>query len=97
VVTYWLNAYYTKKLVGYGVAEQLRDVAPYLGGAVMMGACVHAVQFAVLANGVLQLTLQVLSGAAFFTVFSTALRLSAFLESWEMVRRTLLPHLVAHH
>lgn len=97
VVTYWLNAYYTKKLVGYGVAEQLRDVAPYLGGAVMMGACVHAVQFAVPANNVLQLTLQVLSGVALFTVLSRALRLPAFLESWEMIRLTLLHHLVAHH
>ncbi len=95
VVTYWLNTYYTKKLVDYGISEQLRDVAPYLGGAIMMGACVYAVQFAVPANNVLLLSLQVLSGVACFTFLSTALRLKAFLESWEMIRLTLLPHLRA--
>ncbi|MFC1793544.1 lipopolysaccharide biosynthesis protein [Planctomycetota bacterium] len=97
VCAYWLNAYYTKKLVGYGVAEQLCDVAPYLGGAVMMGACVYAAQFAVPANVMLQLTLQVLSGVVLFTVLSWALRLPAFLESWEMIRLTLLHHLVSHN
>ncbi len=91
LLCYFVNTHYTAVLIKYPIQEQIRDLSPYLGVAGIMGVGVYVLQYAVLANPWLLVTLQVLTGAALLTVLSAALRLSGFIEIWEFSRHELFP------
>jgi len=40
-ICFYLNSYYTGQLIGYSFRYQVRDVGPYLGAALAMGALVY--------------------------------------------------------
>ncbi len=72
----WLDAFVTsmplKKLIGYGFAEQLRDVWKTGVAAIVMGLTVYAMNLLALPLAV-KLTLQVLCGAAVYVLACRAL------------------------
>ena len=63
VLAYFLNTYFTKKLIGYSVWEQLRDLYPCLAASVVMGLVVSLVGSFLPAGNVLQLSFRVVFGA----------------------------------
>ena len=66
-----------KKLVDYGVLEQLRDVMPTLLAALVMGGVIYACSFLPI-NNTLLLILQVILGAAVYYVLCRTFKLDSF-------------------
>lgn len=65
----FINSFPSKKLFGYGFAEQLRDIAPTVALAVLMGAAVMAVELLQLPT-LLTLAVQILLGVAIYAAGS---------------------------
>ncbi|MEN6575339.1 MAG: lipopolysaccharide biosynthesis protein [Phycisphaerales bacterium] len=84
-VSYFLNSYYTGKLLGYSAWEQLQDMAAYLVSAVAVGAGVYALQYVGLPGATLLLVVQVVFGVASYLLLCGLLRLPAFLDTWRLV------------
>ena len=61
-IAYYLNAYYSGKILNYSISMQLKDIYPSLGIAVMMGGVVYSVSFLPLSPFVL-LPIQLFVGA----------------------------------
>lgn len=72
-----VNAWPNKRLLGYGLAEQLKDIAPSILIAVFMGFCVYWFKYVPL-NDILILLLQLVVGAALYLGLSAAFRLESF-------------------
>lgn len=85
VICFVINAHYSGKLLNYGVIRQTADLIPYLAGSVVMAACVWAVTMLPLHTPLLLLTAQVLIGIAVYTLVCYIFRLSAFIESIQLV------------
>ena len=72
-----INLSPSKKLVNYGVCEQIRDVLPTLMAALFMGTVVYACGFLPFSNIVL-LFAQVVAGAATYSLTCMLLKLDSF-------------------
>jgi hypothetical protein len=81
-IAYYLNSYYTGKLLSYPIREQLRDMSPYLLVAVLMGAAAYLAGYLSLPPYWLRLLIQVLVGTAIYVFLCRAFHLSAFMELW---------------
>jgi O-antigen/teichoic acid export membrane protein len=72
-----INLSPSKKLVNYGVCEQLRDVLPTLTAALLMGTIVYACGYLPFSN-ILLLLVQVVAGAATYFLTCILLKLDSF-------------------
>lgn len=72
-----INVYPSKKLVDYGLAEQLRDVLPTFLAALLMGGVVYALSFVPLPTIPL-LVLQTIVGAAVYCLLCHLFRLDSY-------------------
>lgn len=86
---YYLNSYYTAKLIRYTAAEQLRDVASYFACAAVMGVGVYALRYVPFHSDVVRLVAQIVCGVAVYTSLCGALRLPAFQETWSLLAKRL--------
>jgi len=86
VLSYYLNSYYTRRLIGYPATEQLRDLFPFLLASAAMGAAVHAVGFLKFANLYSMLAAQVAAGVVAYFALCRLFRLGAFMEVFEEVK-----------
>jgi len=80
-ISYFLNSYYSGRLLGYPAWSQLRDVSMYLLSAVFVGVGVYALGFIEFPSMMLQLIIQIVFGLAAYLVLCGLLRLPAFAES----------------
>jgi teichuronic acid exporter len=88
-ICYFVNSYYTAQLVDYPVLEQAKDVLPYLGTSLAMGASVCLVQCIPFPNHWTLLFVETAVGALVYVVLCRGFRLQAFLELWEICRSVL--------
>lgn len=79
VISYYLNAYYTAPLLGYGIKEQVKDILPSLGIAITMAIPVFAMNYIHL-NSFILLPLQIVVGAAITLGICEAIKLPEYLE-----------------
>lgn len=86
VFAYYLNTYYTGKLLDYPLTEQVKDFLPYLVSASIMGVGVYTLRYATLNNQFMLLFAQVITGAVVYTSMCYFFRVSAFMEVLEMIR-----------
>ena len=84
VISYYLNSYYTRKLVGYAVREQLRDVFAYLIMALLMGIVVYMVSLLPFPNNLSLLLVQICTGTVIYIGLCRLFRLAAFMELWQV-------------
>lgn len=89
IVAYYLNSYYTGKLINYPFKEQLLDIVPYLAISAAMGFGVFLVQYLPTSNDVLLLISQVLTGSSLYITLSCVFKPSAFAEALEILRNKL--------
>lgn len=80
LIAYYLNTYYTGKLLRYTFLEQVADVIPYLAAASLMGAGVYATQLIPIENRLFLLAAKVATGVFLYTALCYGLRLGAFTE-----------------
>lgn len=88
VISQIINSWPNKKLLHYGYLEQLRDIAPGIILAVIMGACVYMIGMVPLPL-VISLIVQVVSGAVIFIGLSAILHL----EEYEYLIGVIKEHL----
>lgn len=86
---YYINSYYTTRLIGYSLKEQMADLAPYAAVSALMGVGVYLVQLLPFAGDALRLVTEVLLGITLYLVLSCVFRLPAFLETAHAVRERL--------
>jgi teichuronic acid exporter len=86
---YYINSYYTRRLIHYHLREQLADLAPYAAVTALMALGLYAVQLLPFAGEALLLCAMVLLGVLSYVLLSYTFRLSAFLETARAVRERL--------
>ncbi len=89
-LAYYLNSYYTGKLLNYPIWEQVRDVLPIFGFAIMMGAGMYAMSFIPLPSQIVLLILQIVAGTTFYIALCYLFKLSSLNEILAMVKPQLL-------
>lgn len=88
VASYYLNAYYSGTMLGYGIMEQIKDILPSFGVAIMMAIPVMVIGYLPLSPFIL-FPIQVILGGTIFIVICEAKKLPEYLE----LRDIVLPHL----
>ncbi len=86
---YYLNSYYTGKLIRYPLKEQVLDFVPYLAMSAVMGFAVYSVQLLPFSSNVVLLVFQVLTGVSLYTALSCIFKTTAFVEALEILRDKL--------
>lgn len=84
-VGYFLNSYYSGKLLGYPARQQLRDIRGYFLSAAVAGAGVYALQYVGFPNAVLLLAAQVVFGLTAYLLLCRLFRLPALADGWRLV------------
>lgn len=79
-LAYYLNAYYTGKLLNYSLFEQIRDLAPYFIASFTMGALVFLFEKIVDINFSMLLFCQVVIGVISYFIICSIMRLEQFVE-----------------
>ncbi len=95
VLGYYLNSYYTTRLIGYSLREQLADLAPYAAVTAVMGVGVYVIQSLPFTGPAVSLLLGILLGVSLYVTLSYLLGLSAFLEMTSAAKDRLRPHIPA--
>lgn len=80
VGAYYLNSYYTAMLIDYSLKEQLLDILPAFGLALIMGFCVYIVQFIMLPSILIMLSTQIVTGIIVYFLLGLLFRVTSCLE-----------------
>lgn len=88
VLSQIINSWPNRKLLGYGYLEQVRDFAPGILLAVVMGICVYFIDFLHLPT-IVTLLIQFIAGAALYIGVSAVLKLEEFEYLLGMVKSFL--------
>lgn len=85
VLSQIINSWPNRKLLKYGYLEQVRDFAPGILLAVLMGICVHFVEYMSLPM-IVTLVIQIILGSIIYIVGSAILKLEEFQYLLEMIK-----------
>lgn len=77
VLSQIINSWPNRKLLGYGYLEQIRDIAPAIILAVIMGICVYFIGYIPLPT-IVTLIIQIVAGAVTYIVLSAILKLEEY-------------------
>jgi teichuronic acid exporter len=80
IAAYVINSFYTKRLIGYSIRDQVRDLYPYLAASVVMGLGMTAVGLFFPPGDVVQLVTKTAFGAAIYLLICWTMRLEALGE-----------------
>ncbi len=86
VVAYYLNSYYTGRMLGYPILEQVRDLLPTLWIALAMGAGVWAAGLIPHGSQVARLAVQVAVGVLGFAALCRVFKLASLSELLDVVK-----------
>jgi len=89
VLSYLLHAHYTGKFISYPIKEQILDITPYLGMAIVMGIGIHVLQLFSFQNLTVVLIIQVASGMGLYVALCRVCRLAVFMECLNMIKQKL--------
>ena len=85
----YLNCYYSGKLINYPLKEQIFDLAPYFGTAMVMGIGVYSIRWFRFSNNCILLISQVLVGIFIYAFMSWIFKMPAFVEVIDISRDKL--------
>jgi O-antigen/teichoic acid export membrane protein len=86
LLAYFLNSYYTKRLIGYSAWDQLRDLYPSLAASAVMGLLVTLAGSFLPPGNVVQLTFRIAFGALVYFLICRGMRSPALGELVSIVR-----------
>lgn len=81
-----INTYYTARLIPFGIAKQLCDIFKIFMLALVMGACVYAVNFLPCGN-LLKLILGSVAGMIIYILFAWLLRMQEFTQLIQLLKQ----------
>ena len=85
VISYFLNAYYSGPAIGYSIKEQVFDILPSFGIALLMGGIVFAMSFIHISPFIL-FPIQIVVGALVAITLCKRLELPEYLEIEDIVK-----------
>lgn len=80
IIAYYLNSYWSGRFINYPMMEQVRDILPGLGIALIMGAAVMFVGWVLPFSYLAKLLIQLALGALLIFAFSELFKPDAYLE-----------------
>jgi len=86
IVAYYMNSYYTGRLLSYPAGEQIKDFLPVLGLASLMGCGVYLAGYIPLESTVALLISQVSIGVVLYILLCGCTKTSSFLEIVSMAK-----------
>ncbi len=89
-LAYFLNAYYTGKMLDYPITEQIQDLMPSLALSGVMGLGVYTLKYTPIVNQSVLLLVQIMTGIVLYAVLCYIFRISSFMEVIKMVKSKLL-------
>jgi O-antigen/teichoic acid export membrane protein len=89
-LAYFLNTFYTGKMLDYSIKEQIQDLIPSLVLSGIMGLGVYALKYAPIANQLALLFIQIFTGIVLYTGICYIFRISSFIELFEMFKSKML-------
>jgi O-antigen/teichoic acid export membrane protein len=94
IVAFYVDSYYTGKLLSYTIIEQLNDYFPVVGLASLMGVGVYLLKYLPLQNGMELLLSQISTGIILYIFLCSITKLFSFLELISIVQENynLLRH-----
>ena len=90
IVAYYLNTYYSGRITGYPMREQVFDVLPYLGAAGVMGGVVLMLNWLPFSHSAALLVSQIAVGSAGYFLVCRGFRLPAFMDAWYLLRNRVI-------
>ncbi len=90
-LAYYLNSWYSGKLINYSMKEQVADVAPYFFSELFIAACMFAISFLPM-NNYLMIFSQLLLGGTLFLIIFEKKKFAEYLEIKNMVLSTIKRH-----
>ena len=88
-LAYFLNAYYTGKMLHYPITEQIQDLIPSLALGGIMGLGVYALKFTPITDLLGLLSTQIMTGIVLYAGLCYIFRISSFMDAIEMVKSKL--------
>jgi len=82
-----INGHYTKKLLGYGALEQVRDSLSSLVSSLLMAVAIILVNTAFDLNGATKLMISIMTGAGFYIAINSIFSVSAFREAIGLLKK----------
>jgi O-antigen/teichoic acid export membrane protein len=86
IIAYYINSYYTGKLLSYPITAQIRDFAPVLGLASIMGCGVYLAGYLSVQSTMVLLFSQVSIGVVLYVFLCSLTRISSFMEIVSMAQ-----------
>lgn len=88
-IAYYLNSYYTGKLLDYSIMQQVKDVRPFFIISCIMGGMVYGLTFLKISSDYILLTIQIFFGSTIYIGFCFVARISTFLEIIGIIKHRL--------
>jgi O-antigen/teichoic acid export membrane protein len=85
VLAYYINCFYTARLIDYSVAKQVKDLLPVLSIALVMGVIVSMVGWIDFSSELMRLTVQVLTGVISYGILCRVYRIETYQSIERMV------------
>lgn len=89
-IAYFLNSYWSGRMINYGMREQVVDILPSFLIALLMGIVVYSLGHLLQLSSMGKLSIQITVGALIAICVAKLIRLDAFMELQEIVLRTLM-------
>ena len=80
IISYWLNARYSGRLIGYSIWHQIKDILPSFMTAALMFAIVYSMTFIVSLKPAWMMAVQISTGVILVVAISELFRLPEYLE-----------------
>ena len=87
--SYYLNSYYTGKMLDYPLTEQIKDFIPSLALVGTMGLGVFALKYIIIGNQLTLLVAQISTGIVLYIGICYLFRVSIFMEVIKMIKSKL--------
>ena len=84
IISYFLNSYYSGKLIGYSSWMQIKDVAPSYGVATLIALSVYFLKYLPISNWII-LPIQLVIGTIVFFISSNMLKMREYKELKDVV------------
>ncbi len=88
VISFFINAWPNRKLIGYPIRQQLRDMFPALALSVLMGVCIYPVSLLKLSDPLI-LLIQVSLGVGIYVAASLIFRIDSFRYLLSVIRKLI--------
>ena len=85
-IAYYLNAYYTGKLLNYPITEQIQDLLPSLMLSGIMGLGVYCLKYVSITNQIALLSVQIIAGVVIYSGLCYVFRMSSFIEVLKTIK-----------